>query len=276
MTKLINTMLLLLTATLTVSAQEFQGIAVYESKQSLKDMKIESKDMNDEMMKNIMERMKKQFEKTFILNFNKYESVYQEEQKLEAPSKGISISMASTVGSEITYKDVKNKLSLVEEEFFDKPFLVTDSLKVFQWELQSETKKIGDYTCYKAMSIKKVTQEDLDNYEKEKVKQDTAKTAFFTVSEPKEKITTVWYTPEIPVSHGPGEFWGLPGLIMEARFDDTILLCSKIILQPKNKIQIKKPKKGKRVTKKEYDSLMEKQLEKMTDENGVIHIQVGG
>lgn len=276
MTKLIITMTLLLTATLTLSAQEFQGMAVYESKQSLKDMKIESKDMNDEMMKNIMERMKKQFEKTFILNFNKYESVYQEEQKLEAPSKGISISMASIGGSEITYKDVKNKLSLVEEEIFDKPFLVIDSLKVFQWELQSETKKIGDYTCYKAMSIKKVTQEDLDNYEKEKVKQDAAKTAFFTVSEPKEKITTVWYTPEIPVSHGPGEFWGLPGLIMEASFDDTVLLCSKIILQPKNKIQIKKPKKGKRVTKKEYDSLMEKQLEKMTDENGVIHIQVGG
>ena len=41
-------------------AQDFHGMAVYESKTNLKDMKIESDDMNDEMMKGIMENMKKQ------------------------------------------------------------------------------------------------------------------------------------------------------------------------------------------------------------------------
>jgi GLPGLI family protein len=266
--------LMLLLGSVSIFAQEFHGMAVYESKKSLKDMKFESNDMNDEMMKNIMERLKKQFEKTFVLNFNKYESVYQEEQKLEASSRGIAMGVMSSGDSEITYKNVKTKLSLVEEEFFGKEFLVSDSLMVYSWELQSETKKIGAYTCYKAVSIKKVTQEELEEYEKEKVKQETAKTAFFSVSEPKEKVMTVWYTPEIPVSHGPGAFWGLPGLILEASFDDTIILCSKIVLNPKDKTEIKKPKKGKRVTKKQYDSLMEQQLKKMTNEDGVIEIQM--
>ena len=119
-----------------------------------------------------------------------------------------------------------------------------------------------------------MSKEDLEEYEKEKVKQETAKTAFFTVSEPKERITTVWYTPEIPVSQGPGDFWGLPGLILEASFDDTIILCSKIVLNPKNKTEIKMPKRGKRVTKKEYDSLMKKQMEKMTNSDGVIEIHM--
>lgn len=266
--------MLMLFSSIAIFAQEFNGMAVYESKQSLKDMKIESKDINDEMMKGIMERMKKQFEKTYILNFNKYESVYQEEQKLEAPSAGFSMTKLGSSDSEITYKNVKNKLKIAEEEFFGKEFLVTDSLKVYNWELQNETKKIGDYTCYKAISVKKVTKEDLEKYEKEKVKQETAKTAFFTVSEPEEKVTTVWYTPEIPVSQGPGEFWGLSGLILEASFDNTIILCSKIIINPAKKFDIKVPKKGKRVTKKQYDSLMEKQMEKMTDSDGVIHIEV--
>ena len=138
---------LVLLTSATFYGQEFHGLAVYESKQSLKDMKIESKDGNDEMMKQIMERMKKMYEKTYILNFNKYESVYQEEVKLEAPSKGISMRTSGAGDDEVTYKNVKSKMKLVEEEFFGKEFLIVDSLKVYNWELQNETKKIGDYTC---------------------------------------------------------------------------------------------------------------------------------
>ena len=38
-----------------------------------------------------------------------------------------------------------------------------------------------------------------------------------------------WYTLDIPVSHGPGEFWGLPGLILEVSAGNTTMLCSKIV-----------------------------------------------
>lgn len=182
--------------------------------------------------------------------------------------------MSSSSGDGTTYKSVKEKLKIVEEEFFGREFLVTDSLQTWKWELKDETKKIGDYTCYKAVHVKKITSEDLEEYEKEKKRQESAKTSFFMMNEPEEKITTVWYTPEIPVNQGPDDLWGLPGLIMEASFDNTTILCSKIILNPKKKIEIKKPNKGKRVTKKQYDSLMKKQMEKMNDENGLINIEV--
>ncbi|CAM3996008.1 GLPGLI family protein [Flavobacterium antarcticum] len=272
MNRLIITLVLLASA--TFYGQEFHGVAVYESKQNLKDMKIESKDMNDQILKEVMEDLKKQFEKTFILNFNKYESTYQEEVKLDIPSKGLSMRTSGSSDDEVTYKNVKSKLKLEEKEFFGKEFLIVDSLKVYNWELQNETKKIGNYTCYKAVSVKKVTKEDVDEYEKQKEKQETSKTSFFTVIEPREQITTVWYTPEIPISQGPGELWGLPGLILEASFNDTIVLCSKIILNPKNKTEIKIPKRGKRVTKKEFDSLIKKQMEKMTNKDGVIEIHM--
>lgn len=81
------TLMVLLVST-RMLGQDFQGIAVYESKTNLKDMKIESTDMNDELTNKIRERLKKMYEKTYILHFNKYESVYQQEQKLEAPSAG--------------------------------------------------------------------------------------------------------------------------------------------------------------------------------------------
>jgi GLPGLI family protein len=275
MNKLIITWtVLVVLLTTKVVAQEFQGMAVYESKTSLGDLKFGGKDMNDEMSKQIMESMRKQFEKTFVLHFDRYESVYEEEQKLEAPSKGFSLGVMSSGGGAVTYKNVKNKVKLVEKEFLGKEFLITDSLKVWNWELQNETKKIGDYTCYKAVSVARVTKEDLEEYEKAKAEQEKAKTSFFTVGEPKEKVTTVWYTPEIPVSQGPAEFWGLPGLILEASFDDTIILCSKIVLNPKDKIEIKKPKRGKKVTNDEYERLIESRLEQMTDGDGTIHIEI--
>lgn len=256
-------------------SQDFHGMAVYESKTSLGDMKIESKD--EEMTKMMMEMMKKQMEKKFFLNFNKYESVYEEEQKLEVPSAssgGFSMKVESSEDGGKTYKNVKEKTQMVEEDFFGKEFLITDSLKVWNWQLQSETKKIGNYACYKAIHVDPVTAEDIKQYEDFKKQQETSKTTFFVMEEPKDRVTTVWYTPEIPFSHGPAEFWGLPGLILEANFDKTVILCSKIVLNPKDKTEIKKPKTGKKVTKKEYESLIEKQMEQMKDSDGNIKIEI--
>ena len=51
-------------------AQNFQGIAYYSSKTQLKDFNITSNDLNPEMKEQMMEKMKKAFEKTYILNFS--------------------------------------------------------------------------------------------------------------------------------------------------------------------------------------------------------------
>ena len=40
---------------------------------------------------------------------------------------------------------------------------------------------------------------------------------------PKEILVTAWYTPQIPVNQGPGEYWGLPGLILEVHDDQNLI-----------------------------------------------------
>lgn len=261
-----------------MKAQDFQGQATYESKTIIKDdIKIDGPNMTPDMKAMFAEKMKKAFEKTYVLNFNKTESIYEEPQKLEAPgasSGGVVIKTASASDGKI-YKNIKSKMMLSEEDFFGKEFLITDSLPNWNWQLMNETKKIGNYTCYKAVSVIPVTKEDMEEYEKMKKKKSEGATQLFTVSEPKERTITVWYTPEIPISQGPGEYWGLPGLIMEVSDATTVVLCSKIILNPKDKITIKVPKSGKKVTKKEYDILIEKQMEQMKDSKGNIQIRIG-
>ena len=80
---------------------------------------------------------------------------------------------------------------------------------------------------------------------------------------PKEIEVTAWYTPQIPVSQGPGDFWGLPGLILEVNTDKTTILCSKIIMNPKEKDVIEAPEKGDVVSRKEYNDIVTKKMEEM-------------
>jgi len=252
-----------------IQAQEFQGRAVYISK-SLNNVFFDTKGMSEEKLKALNEKINKMFEKTFVLNFNKTESIYQQEQKLkETGSRGSTF--ASELEGEL-YKNSQTKKYLKAEEFANKNYIITDVLKNYNWDLTQETKKIGGYTCYKAISITKVTKKELQEYEVEKAKQSKNKTSFFNLKKPKDNKITVWYNPEIPVSHGPNQYWGLPGLIMEVNENNIIILCSKVVLNPKDKKSIKAPKKGKVISQNAYDLMEEKQYDKLKDENGVIHI----
>lgn len=272
-------------ASMSSFGQDFQGMAVYESKTSTADFKSRmdgNKDVTPEMRKMIEDRMKKMFEKTYILNFDKTASIYKEEEKLDAPGQGAGgfRMMGSMMGGGGTYyKNVKEKTITVDKEFMGKEFLVVDSLPKLNWKLESETKKIGDYTCYKATAVKAVSASDLRNIRAKKedeTKKDGAKlseadkekkTNFMDGFDmPKETTITAWYTPEIPINQGPESYWGLPGMILEVNDGKTIIMCSKVVMNTKDKVEIKAPKNGKVVTQKEYDEIVVKKMEEMREQ----------
>ena len=268
-----------------LNAQDFQGMAVYETKTSTADfMKGMSgnREVTPEMQKNMEERMKKMFEKTFILNFDKSASIYKEEEKLDAPGQqGGGRMMSSMMGGGGTlYKNIKEGKVIIDKEFVGKEFLINDSLPKLAWKLDGESKKIGQYTCFKATAVRPVSDSDFRNFrfrgkEDEKkeaeVKKDTvnSKTNLMDQLEmPKEVVITAWYSPEIPVNQGPENYWGLPGLILEVNDGKTIILCSKIVMNTKDKVEIKAPTKGKKVTQKEYDEIVKNKMEEMKEVYG--------
>jgi hypothetical protein len=85
-----------------------------------------------------------------------------------------------------------------------------------------------------------------------------------------EKMVEVvaWYSPMIPVSQGPTEYWGLPGLILELSAGNTTMLCNKIVMNPEEKIIIKRPTKGEVVTKKQYNKIITGKMQEMQDNRG--------
>ena len=267
----------------------FQGQAIYESKRSVDEMtrnvRMQGANITPEMEAQMKERLRKAFEKTYILNFDRTNSTYKEEEKLEATGNqgSVRLMMASMTGGGGTYfKDVKDKSYTVDKDFMGKEFLVKDSLTTYNWKMSGDTKKIGDYTAYKATAVIPVDGSDLTYYrprkpqtkepvvEKDKTKDNTnseQKTNFFSQMElPKEKSITAWYTPEIPVNQGPADYWGLPGLILEVNDGTTTIICSKVIINPKEKLDIKLPKKGKAITQKEFNDITTKKMEEMAEQ----------
>ena len=253
-------------------AQNFQGKAYYFSKTSVDMDGWGGRKMSDQQKKQIADRMRSMFEKTYILTFDRESSTYMEDEALEAPGRGGGVGMwGKSFSSGLQYKNIKSKRLLQDQEFFGKQFLISDSLTNLEWQLTTETKQIGQYVCMKAIATKKVDEFDWRSMRRKKpskssnTKKDSTKTTNISddIEIPKEIEVTAWYTPQIPVSQGPGDFWGLPGLILEVNTDKTTILCSKIIMNPEEKGVIEAPEKGEVVSRAEYNDIIKKKTEEM-------------
>jgi len=297
--KIVLSTMFFLVSYFTLHAQDFQATAVYASKTSTADIQSKmqgNKDITPDMQKMIEDRMKAMFEKTYILSFDKSASVYKEEEKLDAPGQngGFNVKMFSSMmgGGGTFYKNVKEKRYVVDKEFMGKEFLVKDSLPKLNWKLENETKQIGGYTCYKATATRQPSKSDLRNFRPKKdddkktpakANEKDKKTDFMDdVDLPKEITITAWYALEIPASQGPENYWGLPGLILEVNDGKTTILCTKVVLNAKDKVEIKAPTNGEVISQAKYDETVMKKLKELQEMNqgrgndGKMQMRIGG
>jgi len=242
-------------------ANDFQGKATYISKSRL-ELGTWGARMSEARKKQIAARLKNRLEKEFVLVFNKEESLFIEQEQLDAIS-GATDSWGKNFAAGENYKNVKSDKQIQQQEFYGKKFLVKDQLQPMTWTLGNETKKIGNYNCFKATTF--IPTDDLLWYSFSWSRMRTTNDSEEKTTEVDDKsvdITEVeaWYTPQIPVRHGPSEYWGLPGLILEVSAGETTMLCSKIILNPSDVIEIEAPSKGSVVTKSEYQDLIQNKM----------------
>ena len=239
--------------------QEFQGKALYMSKVGVDKSFMDNPRFGQ--YKSYMERMLKQnTEKDYVLHFNSTESIYREQEKLDIDDgRGGFNWMAQYVGDNIgkLYKNTNDKVTINETEFMGRFFLLTDPLVEHKWKMTGESKKIGKYTCYKATYEKEVEESSFSfgSFNQSQNQNTKAKKM--------RKVQVVaWFTPEIPIATGPSRYGGLPGLILEVSDDKTTLLCTQIVMNPTEKVKIKKPKKGKVIPTSDFLVLQdEKRIE---------------
>lgn len=192
-------------------------------KENLKKMK-GSKELKEKMIKDLyISNTKLNFE----LVFNKQESIFKKISGLDEKMTMVSL----LAGNGIYHTTKKPNIVLIQKEAFGQLFLVkTTPLK---WKLTQEFKTINKYICYKA-----TTERIVENNKGKK----------------KQKITA-WFTTSIPVNFAPKDFSGLPGLILKLEIGKLNYTASNVELSFKETIKINKPKKGKKVTLKEFDNI---------------------
>ena len=267
----------------SANAQNFKGKAIYKTsmKSNFNISAENNPGMDENMQEEIRKRMQKMNQKTYVLEFDKFHSTYMVEIALEGPKIPTgknSVMLMSFGGSgktDIYYKNIQEKRFVNQTEIMGKLFLVKDKLPEHPWKLSSETKHIGNYTCYKATYSKEVENKNItfkDGDSVESIKKETI-------------VTTAWYTPQIPVSNGPGTYQGLPGLILEINDGKKVFVCTEIILNSSEKTNILEPTKGKIVSQNKFIKIQKEKsdelMEKFKGRNGLdlgngINIKIGG
>ena len=240
----------------TAFAQGFTGRAYYKSSSSF-SIKMDSTKMAPEQMAQIQASLKKQMEQNYVLSFNQTESTWKKEESLgggpATASAGGAVFMVASSGEGSTlYKNIADQSYVQEREVMGKEYLIQEKSEPFEWELSGETKKVGNYTVQKASFTKIVDSKRFS----------TGMTEMENVKDTLQ--VTVWFTPEIPVSHGPENYFGLPGLILEVQNQGRTLICEKIELNPSAEpVVIERPSKGKEISLEEFKKMEEEGMKQM-------------
>jgi GLPGLI family protein len=240
-------------------AQGLTGRAYYKSSSQIK-ITMDSTQMAPEQMAEIQAQLKKQMEKDYILSFTQTESNWKQAESLgggpaSASSGGMTMVINTGSADRVLYKNIADQAFEQEQEMMGKEFLVKDILEPAEWELTGESKKIGDYTAQKAIYSKIIDSQRFS-------------TGMTEMENVKDTINiTAWFTPEIPVSHGPENYFGLPGLILEVQNQGRVLICERIELNPSaNPVKIEKPKRGKIVSREEFRVVQEEGMKQMMNQ----------
>lgn len=165
-----------------------------------------------------------------VLRFSENKAIFATKRKLYHPSSKYSerlVKMAELfIGSGVYYTSLKDQNYLHYHNLIGNESYVSRNRPKIQWKLHKVKKKIGRFVCYKATYIKKLPKRD------------------FTV--------VAWYTPEIPLSFGPFEYYGqLPGLILELHLPTASFSTFSIKLK-KTSEPLPWPKDVKIVSEEEY------------------------
>ncbi|MDF2159174.1 GLPGLI family protein [Algoriphagus sp. CAU 1675] len=237
-------------------AQGITGRAYYKSSSTFK-FSLDSTQMAPEQMAEIQAQLKKQMEREYVLSFNPIESNWKQVESLgggpaTASSGGMQIVINTGSQDRVLYKNIADQTFEQEQEIMGKEFLIKDALENAEWELTGETKQIGNYSAQKATYTRIVDSQRFS-------------TGMTEMENVKDTIqVTAWFTPEIPVPHGPENYFGLPGLILELQNSGRTLICEKIELNPSAEpVAIVRPKRGKEVTREEFREVQEESMKQM-------------
>ena len=239
---------------LVAGAQMKEGKVVYE-----RTMTLQMRNMNPDMAAMAPQVRKSHYELLFGNNQALWQTL-QTTEETNAPISGTnaagqSFTFNMVMPNELSYYNLETKQRVDQRELFDREFIVEDSIRSLSWKLSDETKTILGHPVRKATTQRIGTRMMTSMQNGEMKRQEITDTTQIIA----------WFATDIPVSSGPQEFQGqLPGLILEMDMNKGRNVYTAVEISPKVSLSaIKEPKKGKRLTEKEFVEERNKLMEEM-------------
>lgn len=131
-----------------------------------------------------------------------------------------------------TYKNLSDSIQRSDFNVYGKKYFSHDPLKKFDWKITKDKKEILGF------EVRKATAED-----------STA-------------VYTVWYAPKFAVPNGPADYWGLPGLVLEAEKSSKTMVyheryVAESIQESGKKLKIIKPDQGTQIKAEEINGIFQ-------------------
>jgi GLPGLI family protein len=180
----------------------------------------------------------------FSLNFSNTKALYKEnDAEQEALDPGVQramhvMNMTSPPSPKLrqVYYDLDKNTKVEQVELMTRNFIIESEIVTKAWKIGTERKKILDYICMSA-------ELNIDSME-----------------------IKVWFTPQIPISVGPDEYTGLPGLVLAVEKNgETIFLATSVELTEPQKDDLLKPKDGSKVTQEEFDKILKEKIKEFEE-----------
>ena len=169
--------------------------------------------------------------------------------------------MIRTIGGGVddaVFCDFEKGRRVEAREFFEKKFLINDSIRRGNWKLSDETKTILNHLCRKAVSqrIGKRMMMTMDDGKMERKEIDDT------------SLVVAWFTTDIPVPAGPEMQGQLPGAVLSMETNNGRTVYTALEISPRADVaSIKEPTKGKKVTPEEFTKERNKLMDEMEKNN---------
>lgn len=194
-----------------------------------------------------VESLPRETKKFRILYFTENSALYAEDPgenaalppNMQRAMRGASMRQPPTSEIKKVYYDFGKNEKTEQLEFMTRNFLISESIENMGWKLTNKKVKVQNYVCQSA----------------ELKKGDDTITALFSS--------------EIPISAGPDEYYGLPGLILAIEVNgETAFIATSVDLSSVQKDKMTKPEEGSKVTRDDFNKTVEEKVKEFKESGG--------
>ena len=223
------------------SQDKSSGSVIYEEKIQL-EIKLDGE------MAAMMKDLPKERSSEKILWFSPEASLYENHEKEgdNAQVSGVwhgegNVNIVMQEPDNKIYIDLQKKKIIEQREFMTRMFLIEGNMPDEEWKITSQQEMILDNPCIEA-----------------------------TLTDTSGVVTRIWFTPLLNIPAGPGQFCNLPGLVLKVDIDNgkRVLEAKNISFDVPVDDVFKKPGKGKKVSREEFNAIVAEKMEEMGAEGG--------